>query len=155
MKAECQIMLSHCGAGEDSFKSPLDCKETQPVHPKGDQSWMFTRWTDARAEPLILWPPDAKSLLIGKDPNVEKDWRWEEKGWQRTRWLDGVTDSTDTSLSKPQEIVKDWGTWCTAVHDVAKSRTWLGGWKTTAKTSVSLTGALGNPDSSLKRYQSV
>ena len=62
------------------FKSPLDCKEIQPVHPKGDQSWIFIGRTDAEAETLILWPPDAKNWLTGKDPDAGKDWRQEEKG---------------------------------------------------------------------------
>ena len=72
-------MLLNCGAGEDS-KSPLDCKEIQPVHPKGDQSWVFTGRTDVEAETPILWPPDAKSGLIWKDPDAGKDWGQEEKG---------------------------------------------------------------------------
>ena len=69
-----------------TLESPLDCKEIQPVHPKGNQSWIFIRRTDVEAETLklklnpILWPPDAKSWLIWKDPDAEKDWRWEEKG---------------------------------------------------------------------------
>ena len=63
---------------EKTLESPLDCKEIQPVHPKGDQSWMFTGRTDA--EIPILWPPDAKSWLIGKDPDAGKDWGQEEKG---------------------------------------------------------------------------
>ena len=61
---------------EKTLESPLDCKETQPVHPKGNQSWS----TDAEAEIPIIWPPDTKNWLIGKDPDVRKDWRWEEKG---------------------------------------------------------------------------
>ena len=79
----------------DSGDSPLDCKEIQPVNPKGNQSWIFTGRTDAEAETPILWSPDAKSWLIWKDPDAGKDWRWEEKrmtedemvGWQH--WLDG------------------------------------------------------------------
>ena len=63
-----------------TFESPLDCKEIQPVHPKGDQSWVFTGRTDAEAETPILWPPDAKSWLIGKDPDAGRDWGQEEKG---------------------------------------------------------------------------
>ena len=63
-----------------TLESPLDCKEIQPVHPKGDQSWIFIGRTDAEAETPILWPPDAKNWLIWKDPDAEKDWRWEEKG---------------------------------------------------------------------------
>ena len=65
---------------EKTLESPLDCKEIQPVHPKGDQSWMFIGRTDAEAETPILWPPDAKSWLTGKDPDAGKDWGQEEKG---------------------------------------------------------------------------
>ena len=71
-------MLLNYGAGEDSW-SPFDCKEIQPVKPKGNQSWMFIGGTDAEAEAPIFWPPDAKSSLIGKDPEAGKDWRQEEK----------------------------------------------------------------------------
>ena len=62
------------------LESPLDCKQIQPVYPKGNQSWIFTGRTDAEAEHPILWPPDAKNWLLGKDPDAGKDWRWEEKG---------------------------------------------------------------------------
>ena len=65
---------------EKTFESPLDCKEIQPVHPKEDQSWVFIGRTDAEAEALILWPPDAKNWLIGKDPDAGRDWGQEEKG---------------------------------------------------------------------------
>ena len=65
---------------EKTLESPLDCKEIQPVHPKGDQSWIFIGRTDAEGETPILWPPDAKNWLIWKDPDAGKDWRWEEKG---------------------------------------------------------------------------
>ena len=65
---------------EKTLESPLDCKEIEPIHPKGNQSWIFTGRTDAEAETPIFWPPDAKNWLIGKDPNVGKDWRQEEKG---------------------------------------------------------------------------
>ena len=65
---------------EKTLESPLDCKEIKPVHPKGNQSWLFIRRTDAEAETPILWPPDAKNWLIGKDPDAGKDWRQEEKG---------------------------------------------------------------------------
>ena len=64
---------------EKTLESPLDCKEIQPVHPKGNQSWIFIGRTDAEAETPILWPPDAKNWLIGKDPDTGKDWRREEK----------------------------------------------------------------------------
>ena len=80
---------------EKTLESPLDCKEIQPVHPKGDLSWIFMGRTDAEAETLILWPPHAKSWLIGKDSDAGRDWGQEEKGttedkiagWHR--WLDG------------------------------------------------------------------
>ena len=65
---------------EKTLESPLDCKEIQPVHPKGDQSWMFFGMTDGKAETPISWPPHVKSCLIGKDPDVGKDWGQEEKG---------------------------------------------------------------------------
>ena len=65
---------------EKTLQSPLDSKEIQPVHPKGDQSWIFIGRTDAEAETPILWPPDGKNWLIWKDPDAGKDWRWEEKG---------------------------------------------------------------------------
>ena len=65
---------------EKTLESPLDCKEIQPVHPKGDQSWVFIGRTDSEAETPILWPPDAKNFLIGNDPDVGRDWGQEEKG---------------------------------------------------------------------------
>ena len=65
---------------EKTLESPLDCKEIQPVNPKGNQSWMFIGRTDAEAEAPVLWPPDAKNWLSGKDPDAGKDWRQEEKG---------------------------------------------------------------------------
>ena len=72
-------MFLDCGVEQD-IESPLDCKEIQPVHPKGDQSWVFTGRTDAEAETPILWPPHVKSWLIGKDPDAGMDWGQEEKG---------------------------------------------------------------------------
>ena len=73
-------MLLNCDVGEDSWKSPLDYKQIQPVHPKWGQSWMFIGRTDVEAEAPVVWPPDAKSWLIWKDPDVGKDWEQEEKG---------------------------------------------------------------------------
>ena len=80
---------------EKSLESPSACKEIQPVHPKGDQSWVFIGRTDAEAETPVLWLPDGKNWLIGKDPDAGKDWRWEEKrttndemvGWHRWSWV--------------------------------------------------------------------
>ena len=81
---------------EKTLESPLDCEEIQPVHPKGNQSWIFIRRTDAEAEAPILWPPDAKNWLIGKDPDAGKDWRQEEKGTTRgwEGWMASPTQWT-------------------------------------------------------------
>ena len=80
---------------EKNSESPLDCKEIQPVHPKGNQSWIYIGRTDTKAETPILWPPDAKTWLIWKDPDARKDWRREEKGTTEDEivgwhyWLNG------------------------------------------------------------------
>ena len=80
---------------EKTLESPLDRKEIKTVNPKGNQSWMFIRKTEAEAEAPIFWPPDAKSWLIGKGPDAGKDWGQEERAWLRIRLLDGITDSKD------------------------------------------------------------
>ena len=104
---------------EKTLEIPLDCKEIQPVHPKGNQSWIFIGRTDAEAETPVLWSP-----LIGKDPDAGKDWRREEKGTTE----DGITDVMGMSLSRLRELVMDGEAWNAAVHRVTKNWTQLSDW---------------------------
>ena len=114
---------------EKTLESPLACKEIQPVHPKGNQSWIFIGRTYAEAETPILWPSDVKNQLIGKDPDAGKDWRWEEKGM-----TEDETVGWHHQLNGHEFELNSRSWWwtgrpgCAAVHGVAKRRTWLSDW---------------------------
>ena len=112
---------------EKILESPLDCKEIQPVNPKENQSWIFIGRPDAEAATPILWPPDVKSWLIGKDPDGGKDWRREEKGMTEDEmvgwhhWLDGHEFEQSLEVGDKED-------WHAAVHGVAKCWTRLSDW---------------------------
>ena len=111
-----------------TLESPLDCKEIKPVNPKGNQSWIFIGRTGAEAKAPILWPSNAKSWLIRKDPDAGKDWRQEEKGKTEDEPIGWHHCLMEMSLSKLQELVMYREAWRAAVHAAAKSWTWLYDW---------------------------
>ena len=110
---------------EKTLENPLDCKEIQPVHPKGDQFWVFSGWTDAEAKTPAFWPPDGRNCLSLKTLMLGKIIGRRRRGRQGMRWFDGITDSVDMNLSKLQEFMKDREGWHAAAHGGAKSQTQL------------------------------
>ena len=113
---------------EKTLESPLDCKEIQPVHPKGDQSWVFTGRTDVEAETPILWPPDVKSWLIWKDLDAGKDWGKEEKGTTEDEMVGCYHRLNGHEFGWTPELVMHKVAWHAAVHGITKSRTRLSNW---------------------------
>ena len=120
---------------EKTLESPLDCKEIKPVHPKGNQSWIFIGRTDAAAEAPLVSPPDVKSWLIWKDPDAGKDWRQEEKGTTEDEIIGWHHQVNEHEFEQALGDGEGQEAWCAAVHGVTKSWTWLSDW-TTAKSII-------------------
>ena len=120
---------------EKTLESPLDCKESQPVHSKGNQPWVFFGRNDAKAETPVLWPPHVKSWLTGKDSDAGRDWGQEEKGTTKDEmagwhhWLNGC--GFGWTQTHPKELLMDREAWCAAIRGVTKSRTRLSNWTET------------------------
>ena len=115
---------------EKTLESPLDCKEIQPVNPKGNQSWIFIGKTDAEAKTPILWPPDAKNWLISKDPDAGRDWGQEEKGTAEDEMVGWHHRLHEHEFEQAPGVgaIMDREAWHAAVHGVTKSRTQLSDW---------------------------
>ena len=108
---------------EKTLESPLDCKEIQPVHSEGDQPWDLFGRNDVKAETPVLWPPHRRPDSLEKTLMLGGIGGRRRRGRQRTRWLDGITDSMDASLSELLELVLDRAAWRAGIHWVAKSWT--------------------------------
>ena len=129
---ECWIDAFELVVLEKTLESPLDCKEIKPVHPKGDQSWVFIGRTDIEAEAPILWPPDVKNWLIGKDPDAGNDWRQEEKGMtedEMVGWHHQLNEHEfEQTPSKRCDGQRNQRNWCASAHGVPKSQMQLNYW---------------------------
>ena len=125
---------------EKTLESPLDCKEIQPINPKGNQSWIFIRRTDTEAEAPVLWPPDTKSQLIGKDPDAGKDWGQEEKGLTEDEMVEWHHWFSEHKFEQALGDREGQERLHAAVHGLSKSWTWLSDWTTSRMAILYLAG---------------
>ena len=132
---------------EKTLESPLDCKETQPVHPKGDQSWVFIRRTDAEAETLVLWPPEAENWLTGKDPDAGKDWRQEEKGMTKDEMVGWQHQLNGHEFEQALGVGDiQGGLVCfSSVQSLSRVRLFATPWITAQQASLSITNSKSSP----------